>query len=55
MCPGAAYTGSWEGGGIDPERMMAPEDVADMVYATANLSDRAVVEDLIMRPVLGDL
>lgn len=55
VCPGAAYTGSWEGGGIDPERMMAPEDVADMVYATANLSDRAVVEDLIMRPVLGDL
>jgi short-subunit dehydrogenase len=55
VCPGATYTASWEGSGIDPERMMAPEDVAAMVYATANLSDRAVVEDLIMRPVLGDL
>jgi short-subunit dehydrogenase len=55
VCPGATYTASWEGSGIDPERMMAPEDVAAMVYATANLSDRAVVEDLVMRPVLGDL
>ncbi len=55
VCPGATYTASWEGSGIDPERMMAPEDVANMVYAAANLPDRAVVEDLIMRPALGDL
>ena len=55
VSPGAAYTASWEGTGVDPERLMRAEDVARMVFAASSLSAQATVEDIIMRPQLGDL
>lgn len=55
VCPGAVYTASWEGSGVDPERIMTASDVARMVYAAATLSPQATVEDIILRPQLGDL
>src|ERR1044072_1040286 len=53
--PGAAYTDSWVGSGIDPKRIMEAEDIAKMVYTTAQLSPQACVEEIILRPQLGDL
>lgn len=53
--PGAAYTDSWSGSGVDPKRIMEAEDVAAMVYAASQLSPQACVEDIILRPQLGDL
>lgn len=53
--PGAAYTDSWAGSGIDPKRMMEAKDVADMVYTAAYLSPQACVEEIVLRPQLGDL
>lgn len=53
--PGAAYTGSWNGSGVDPKRIMEAEDVAVMLYAASQLSPQACVEDIILRPQLGDL
>lgn len=55
VMPGATYTASWEGVDVPEERFMKPEDVAEMVYSTYMLSDRTVVEDLVIRPQLGDL
>lgn len=55
VAPGATMTGSWEGSGIDPERIMEANDIAEMIYAASRLSPMAVVEDIIMRPQLGDL
>jgi short-subunit dehydrogenase len=55
VCPGAVYTASWEGSGVDPERIMTAADVARMVYSAATLSPQATVEDIILRPQLGDL
>lgn len=55
VLPGATYTGSWEGSGIDKNTLIQAEDVAEMVYAISNLSASAVVEELIMRPLGGDL
>ena len=55
LFPGAAYTDSWKGSGIDPQRLMDEKDVADMVYSAAGLSPRACVEEIILRPQLGDL
>jgi hypothetical protein len=34
---------------------MEAEDVAKMVYAASQLSVAACVEDIVMRPVKGDL
>ena len=55
VCPGAVYTNSWVGSGVDPKRIMESEDIAKMVFAAAHLSPQAVVEDIVMRPQLGDL
>ncbi len=55
VLPGAAYTDSWTGSGINRERIMEATDVATMVYAAAQLSPQACVEEIIMRPQLGDL
>lgn len=55
VIPGAAYTESWEGSGIDPERMMEADDVAKMVVAVSQLSPQACVEEITMRPQLGDV
>ncbi len=53
--PGAAYTDSWASAGVDPNRLMEAKDIADMIFASSQLSPRACVEDIILRPQLGDL
>lgn len=55
VIPGAAYTDSWAGSGIDPNRIMEAGDISKMIYTAAFLSPQACVEEIIMRPVLGDL
>jgi short-subunit dehydrogenase len=55
VLPGAAYTDSWSGSGIDPGRIMEAADIARMIYAAAHLSQQACVEEIIIRPQLGDL
>lgn len=55
VCPGAVYTNSWAGSGVDPKRIMESSDIAKMIYAASQLSPQAVVEDIVMRPQLGDL
>lgn len=53
--PGATLTASWDGFDIDPARIMESEDVAAMIVTAAALSPQACVEDILLRPQLGDL
>lgn len=55
VIPGAAYTDSWAATGIDREKFMEADDIAEMIYASSFLSSRACVEDIIVRPISGDL
>lgn len=55
VLPGATLTASWEGVELPPERFMKPEDVADAVWSVVRLSRQSVVEEIIIRPQLGDL
>jgi short-subunit dehydrogenase len=55
IMPGATYTASWEGTDLPEDRFMKSEDVAKMVFESYNLSSRSVVEEIIIRPQLGDL
>jgi short-subunit dehydrogenase len=55
VMPGAVFTDSWEGFDNRDARIMEASDVAAMVLAAASLSPAACVEDLVMRPRLGDL
>lgn len=52
---GATYTSSWEGVELPIERFMSAEDVAESVWGAYNLSPRTVVEEIIIRPQLGDI
>jgi NADP-dependent 3-hydroxy acid dehydrogenase YdfG len=53
--PGAAWTPSWQGSGVEEERIMPAEDVARAFLAVYRLSRRTVVEEIVLRPQLGDV
>jgi short-subunit dehydrogenase len=53
--PGAVLTDSWGNFDNSDGRIMETEDIAAMVLAASKLSVQAVVEDIILRPQLGDL
>ncbi len=55
VLPGAVLTSSWEGVDLPEERFIKSEDVAETIYSAWQLSDRTVIEDLIIRPQLGDI
>jgi len=55
VIPGAVYTDSWSGSSIDPKRIMEAADIAKMIYAASQLSPQACVEEIVIRPQLGDL
>jgi NADP-dependent 3-hydroxy acid dehydrogenase YdfG len=55
ILPGATFTESWSGTELPAERFMDSKDIADSIYAAYSLSSRAVVEEILIRPQLGDL
>ena len=55
VMPGAVWTRSWEGSGVDKERLMLPEDIADTVWSAYNLSGAANVDHITIRPLKGDI
>ena len=55
VLPGATLTASWEGVDLPPERFMRSEDIGDLIYSAYCLSKNSVVEELLIRPQLGDI
>ena len=55
VLPGATLTDSWKGTELPEERFVAAKDVADAIWAAYSLSPRAVLEEILIRPQLGDL
>lgn len=55
VMPGATWSNSWAGADLPRERIMEAEDIAESVWSIFELSDAAVLEELIIRPQLGDL
>lgn len=55
ILPGATLTASWEGTDLPEERFLKPIDVANSVWAAYSLSKSAVVEEVLIRPQLGDI
>jgi short-subunit dehydrogenase len=53
--PGAVLTDSWGDFDNSNRRIMEADDIAKMIYAASQLSPQACVEELVMRPQLGDL
>ncbi len=55
ILPGAAWSDSWRGADFPEDRLMQASDVAKAIWGCYGLSDAAVVEELLLRPQLGDL
>ena len=55
LLPGATWSDSWRGVDFPESRLMQADDIARTLWAAYHLSDSAVVEELIIRPQLGDL
>jgi NAD(P)-dependent dehydrogenase (short-subunit alcohol dehydrogenase family) len=55
LIPGATWTPSWDGSGHAEERMIPATDVAALALSVWRLGDRSVVEEIVVRPQLGDL
>ena len=55
IMPGATWSSSWEGAKFPEERLMQADDIAKAIVSAWQLSPSAVVEEIIIRPQLGDV
>lgn len=53
--PGATWTPSWSGSGVEEERIMPAADVARAFFDVYRMSRRTVVEEIVLRPAAGDV
>jgi short-subunit dehydrogenase len=55
ILPGAVVSDSWGDFDNSSHRIMEADDIATMIYAASKLSVGACVEEILIRPQLGDL
>ncbi len=55
VLPGATLTASWDGIDLPADRFIKPEDVANAVWSAHCMSPNTVIEDIVIRPQLGDI
>jgi short-subunit dehydrogenase len=55
ILPGATWSDSWRGVELPEDRLMLASDIALAVWSAWQMSPSAVVEDIVLRPQLGDL
>jgi len=55
VMPGATWSNSWAGVDLPKSRLMQAKDIAESVWSIFEMSPSAVVEEIVIRPQLGDL
>ncbi len=55
ILPGATWSDSWKGVDLPPSRLMEAADIAAAVVSALQMRPSAVVEEILIRPQLGDL
>ena len=53
--PGGTWSPSWKNSAVKPGRLMPAEDIARAILDVHRLSRRTVVEEIVLRPQLGDV
>ncbi|MFN8279824.1 MAG: SDR family oxidoreductase [Saprospiraceae bacterium] len=53
--PGATWSDSWKGADLPIDRIMQASDIAEAIAAQLKMSPSAVIEEILLRPQLGDL
>lgn len=55
VLPGAVWTDSWKGSPLPPSRFMPAEDLAGIIWQAWSASPRTVIDEIILRPLEGDI
>jgi len=55
VLPGATLTDSWAGVTLPPNRLIHPQEVAKAIWSAWDMGLTAVIEEIMIRPQLGDL
>ena len=55
VMPGATLTNSWSGTDLPEQRFIDPNSVAEMIYTAYQLPGNVVLEEILMRPMDGDI
>jgi NADP-dependent 3-hydroxy acid dehydrogenase YdfG len=55
ILPGATLTDSWKGTDVPENRFIKPTDIAETIWNAYLLSKNTVIEEILIRPQLGDL
>jgi NADP-dependent 3-hydroxy acid dehydrogenase YdfG len=55
IMPGATWSASWAGAPFPEDRLMQANDIALAVWNATQMSPSAVVEEIVIRPQLGDI
>ncbi len=55
IMPGATLTTSWQSSDLPEDRFMKADDVAHAIWGAYAMSPNSVVEEIVIRPQLGDI
>ncbi|MDP9047567.1 MAG: SDR family oxidoreductase [Bacteroidota bacterium] len=55
VIPGSTLTDSWKGMEVDKDKMVLPEDIASAIINTYKMSAGANVDEIIIKPVYGQM
>lgn len=55
ILPGITWSNAWAGAELPESRLMQASDIAEVVTSALRMSASAVIEDIVLRPQLGDL
>jgi NADP-dependent 3-hydroxy acid dehydrogenase YdfG len=55
VLPGATLTNSWNGTTLPAERFSEPKSIAQLILAAYQLPDSTVMEEILLRPMDGDI
>ncbi|MEM9921694.1 MAG: SDR family oxidoreductase [Bacteroidota bacterium] len=55
VLPGGTWSASWKGVDLPLERLMPAADIAESIWSASQMNASTVVEEILLRPQLGDL
>ncbi len=55
VLPGATLTPAWDGVNLPDSRFIPADDVAETIYSAYQMSPSTVLEEILIRPQLGDI
>ncbi|MBT8327770.1 MAG: SDR family oxidoreductase [Bacteroidia bacterium] len=55
VLPGATYTNSWSESDLPIDRFIKPKSIAQLIWTAYQLDDNSVMEEILIRPMDGDI